>query len=151
MSEHNNDQCSECKGKNLLEFHLFGGYLLCKKNKPQMQSNPLRSFEDPRVDAVYRLVKGRVDLKSLIPTCLEIASEIEQMNELKGPQKLALLQDVLRLAIQDSKLRDEEKSKILTMVDTVVPIAIQAAILASKSPILKKVQATCFSCCTKTV
>ena len=112
-----------------------------------MQTNPLRSFEDPRVDAIYRTVKGRIDLKSIVPTCIEIASEIEQLHGLKGTQKLALLQDVLRLCISDSKLGESEKNIILHTVDTVVPIVVQAAILASKSPIIKQVQATCLGCC----
>lgn len=116
-----------------------------------MQANPLRSVEDPRVDAVYRAVKGRITLSSLVPTCLEIASEIEQLTQLKGAQKLALLQDVLRMAIAESRMGAEEKQDLLTTIDTVVPILIQAAIMASKSPILKQVQATCVGCWTKTV
>ncbi len=116
-----------------------------------MQANPLRSTDDPRIDAIYRAVKGRIDLASLVPTCLEIASEIEQLNQLKGAQKLALLQDVLRLAVRESKLDAEEKKDILTTVDVVVPILVQAAILASKSPILRQVHATCVGCWTKTV
>ena len=117
-----------------------------------MQANPLRSVEDPRVDAVYRAVKGRITLTSLVPTCLEIASEIEQLTQLKGAQKLALLQDVLRMAIAESRMGAEEKQELLTTIDTVVPILIQAAILASTSPILRQAQATCVAWCwTKTV
>lgn len=114
-----------------------------------MQTNPLRSFEDPRVDAIYRLVKGRISLSSIVPTCIEVASEIEQLVGLKGGEKLSLLQDVLRLAISDSKLAKTEKEEVLHTVETIVPIVVQAAILASKSPILKHVQATCVGCWTK--
>ena len=114
-----------------------------------MQTNPLRSFEDPRVDAIYRTVKGRITLTSIVPTCIEIASEIEQLRDLKGSEKLSLLQDVLRLAISDSKLSKIEKEEILHTVETIVPVVVQAAILASKSPILKQVQATCVGCWTK--
>jgi hypothetical protein len=32
---------------------------------------------------------------------------------------------------------------VLVTIDTVVPIAMQAAILASKSPVLGQIQATC--------
>jgi hypothetical protein len=117
-----------------------------------MQANPLRSVEDPRVDAVYRAVRGRITLTSLVPTCLEIASEIEQLTQLKGPQKLALLQDVLRMAIAESRMKAEEKQDLLTTIDTVVPILVQAAILASKSPIVHRVQAACVGWCwTKAV
>jgi len=114
-----------------------------------MQDNPLRSMDDPRVDAIYKAVKGRITLTSLVPTCLEIASEIEQVHQLRGSQKLALLQDVLRIAVRDSDLESEQKKDILAMVDTVVPILVQAAILASKSPILRRVQSTCVGCWTK--
>jgi hypothetical protein len=117
-----------------------------------MQANPLRTVENPRVDGVYRAVKGRINLATLVPTCLEIASEIEQMTQLKGAQKLALLQDVLRTAIADSSLDAREKNTLLCSVDTVVPVLVQAAILASKHPIVQHVQATCVGWCwTKTV
>jgi hypothetical protein len=111
-----------------------------------MQTNPLRSFQDPRVDAIYRAVGGRIDLTSIVPTCIEIASEIEQLHGLKGAQKLELLQDVLRLCISESKIGQGEKDIILRTVDSVVPIVVQAAVLASKSPIVKHVQATCMGC-----
>jgi hypothetical protein len=114
-----------------------------------MQTNPLRSFEDPRVDAIYKAVKGRITVSSIVPSCIEIASEIEQLVGLKGAEKLSILQDVLRLAISESKLTKLEKEEILHTVETVVPIVVQAAILASKSPILKHVQATCVGCWTK--
>lgn len=114
-----------------------------------MQTNPLRSVEDARVDGIYRLVKGRINFVNLIPTCIEVAKEIEQIQGLKGPQKLAMLQDVLRLAVRDSRLSDSEKDATLHVVDTIVPLVVQAAILASKSPIVKHVQDACVGCWTK--
>ncbi len=111
-----------------------------------MQLNPLRSVEDPRVNAIYSLVRGRISLLTIVPTCIEVAQEIEQMSELKGPQKLALLQDVLRMAVAESKHTPEVKEELLHSIETLVPIVVQAAILASKSPILKKVQETCVGC-----
>jgi hypothetical protein len=116
-----------------------------------MQTNPLRTVDDPRVDAIYRAVQGRINPASLVPTCIEIASEIEQLTHLKGSDKLSLLQDVLRLAIRDSSMDAREKTNLLASVDTVVPILVQAAILASKHPIVQHVQATCVGCWTKTV
>jgi hypothetical protein len=59
---------------------------------------------------------------------------------------LALLQDVLRLAVVESKQTLVVKEELLHTIDTIVPIVVQAAILASKSPILKKVQDTCVGC-----
>lgn len=111
-----------------------------------MQSNPLRSVEDPRVNAIYSIVKGRISLLSIVPTCIEVAQEVEQLSGLKGAQKLALLQDVLRLAVAESKQTSVVKEELLHTIDTIVPIVVQAAILASKSPILKKVQETCIGC-----
>ena len=116
------------------------------KEQTAMQQNPLNSIEDGLVKNTYRLLKGQINLKSLVPTCIHIASEIEQLSGLKGPQKLALLQDVLRVAIADSNRTQSEKEQLLIAVEEVVPYAVQAAILASKSPIVKHIQAGCLSC-----
>lgn len=114
-----------------------------------MQTNPLRSVEDPRVNAIYTLVKGKISLLTIVPTCLEVAQEVEQISGLKGKQKLELLQDVLRLAVAESKHTAVVKEELLHSIDTIVPVVVQAAILASKSPIFKKVQETCVGCWTK--
>jgi hypothetical protein len=95
---------------------------------------------------MYSLVKGRVSLLNIVPTCIDVAQEIEQLSGLKGPQKLALLQDVLRLAVAESKHTLVVKEELLHSIDTIVPVVVQAAVLASKSPILKKVQETCVGC-----
>jgi hypothetical protein len=115
-----------------------------------MQQNPLRQCEDARVDAIYSVLKGRISLDNLIPTCIEVAREVEGLTGLKGPQKLEVLQNVLRMAVRDSRKSDEEKESIRRVIDTVIPIAIQAAILASKSPIVAQVQSACVGCWTKT-
>lgn len=114
-----------------------------------MQTNPLRAI-DPRVDAVYRVVKGRVSLDNLVPSCIELAKEIEGIVGMKGPEKLDLLQRVLRQMIADSSKDASEKRTLLVVVDTVVPVVVQAAILASKSPIVAQVQTACVGCWTKT-
>jgi hypothetical protein len=98
------------------------------------------------VNAIYSIVKGRISLLTIVPTCIEVAQEVEQLSGLKGAQKLALLQDVLRLAVAESKQTSVVKEELLHTIDTIVPIVVQAAILASKSPILKKVQETCIGC-----
>jgi hypothetical protein len=104
---------------------------------------------DARVDALYRVVKGRINWDNLIPTCLELAQELEQMTHLRGKERLDLLMKTLKHALKESTLEAEEKEKILFFIDTVVPIAMQAAILASKSPIVNQVASACWGFCTK--
>lgn len=115
-----------------------------------MQSNPLHEKEaalDARVDGIYKALKGRIQLDNIVPTCIEIASEIEGLGGLKGGEKLDLLQKILRQAIKDSDKSKEEKEHILMIVDTVVPIAVQAAILASKHPVVAQVHTAVVGCC----
>lgn len=104
---------------------------------------------DARIDALYRVVKGRINWDNLIPTCLELAQELEQMTHLRGKERLDLLMKTLKHALKESTLEAEEKEKILFFIDTVVPIAMQAAILASKSPIVNQVASACWGFCTK--
>jgi len=113
-------------------------------NKPQMEDVIL----DARVDGLYRVIKGRVQWDNLIPTCLEIAQELEQMQELRGKERLEVLQKTLKFALKDSDLDEEKKDEILGYIDTIVPVAMQAAILASKLPI-RQIQAGCMTCWKK--
>lgn len=101
---------------------------------------------DARVDGLYRVIKGRINWDNLIPTCLEVAQELEQMQELRGRERLDVLQRTLRFALKDSHLPDEKKEEILGYIDTIVPIVMQAAILASKIPI-RQIQAICWKKC----
>jgi len=117
-----------------------------------MQINPIREKEgilDARVDGLYRIIKGRIQWDNIIPTCIEVAKEIEGLTHLKGAEKLDLLQKTLRHALKESDESPEEKERILFVVDTVVPLAMQAAIMASKSPILGQVTTACIGCWTK--
>jgi hypothetical protein len=103
-----------------------------------MQSNPLHETDaqlDAQVDSLYRVIKGRITWDNLIPTCLDLARELEGMTHLRGKERLDLLQKTLRFALKDSNKSAEEKEQILYMIDTVVPLVMQAAILASKVPI----------------
>lgn len=103
-----------------------------------MQTNPLHETDaqlDAQVDGLYRIVKGRIDWDNLIPTCLELARELEGLTHLRGKERLDLLQKTLRFALKDSDKSAEEKERILHTIDTVVPVAMQAATLASKVPI----------------
>lgn len=129
-----------------------------------MQTNPMLeckcaegqckcpSFEkdtamDARVDGIYRVVKGKLNLDNLIPSCLEVAQEIEGIAGLKGKEKLDLLQKVLKQALKESDKTIEEKEQILHTIETVVPMIVQAAILASKHPVAAQVQEALVICC----
>ena len=101
---------------------------------------------DAQIDTLYRSVKGRVDWDNLIPTCLELARELEGLTHLRGKERLDLLQKTLRFALKDSDKSAEEKERILHTIDTVVPIAMQAAVLASKVPIRFQLP-TCWKKC----
>ena len=101
---------------------------------------------DPRADAIYRVVQGRIDFSNIVSTCLEVAREIEQMQGMKGAEKLGLLQSILRAAVRDSKISITEKEERIHIIDTVVPIVVQAVVFASKNPIAKQIQAGCIAC-----
>jgi hypothetical protein len=114
----------------------------------RMQTNPLHEADaqmDAQVDALYRTVKGRINWDNLIPTCLELARELEGLTHLRGKERLELLQKTLRFALKDSDKSAEEKEQILHTIDTVVPMVMQAAVLSSKIPIAAQV----LSCCWK--
>lgn len=134
------------------------------KKQTAMQSNPLHtckcaegeckcpSFEkdtalDARVDGIYRALKGRISLDNLIPSCIEVAKEIENIGQIPGKEKLELLQKVLRQAVKESDKSVEEKEQVLHTIETVVPMVVQAAILASKSPVAAQVQEVLVTCC----
>lgn len=101
---------------------------------------------DAQIDGLYKVIKGRVDWKNPIPVCLELAQELENMTQIKGSQRLELLQKTLKFALTDSELSDEEKKDALAFIDNVLPIAMSAVILASKSPIVAQVQSACCPC-----
>jgi hypothetical protein len=90
---------------------------------------------DVRVDGLYRLVKGRINWDNLVPTVLEVARELQQFPGLKGAEKLDILLKTLKFALKDSSLSAEEKEKTLYVIDTVVPLVVAAAKMASKFPI----------------
>jgi hypothetical protein len=113
-----------------------------------MQTNPLHETDaqlDAQIDALYRTVKGRIDWNNLVPTCLELAKELEGLTHLRGKERLDLLQKTLKFALKDSDKSVEEREAILHTIDTVIPIVMQAAVLSSKAPIL----AQAVSCCWK--
>lgn len=115
-----------------------------------MQPNPLHEKEaalDARVDGIYRVLKGRISTDNLIPSCIEVAKEIENIGNIPGKEKLDLLQKVLKQVVKDSDKSVEEKEQILHTIETIVPMVVQAAILASKSPVVAQVQEALVTCC----
>ena len=104
---------------------------------------------DACVDGIYRVVKGRVQWDNLIPTAIEVAREVEQLRHLRGKEKLDVLLKTLKFALKESDKTPEEKERILQTIDTVVPLVIQAAILASKIPVKAMAQACCSTCWKK--
>ena len=155
MGEDNNDQCPNCQRQYFLEFHLFRNHLLCRKNKPHMETTNPMFTEDARVDAVFRVIHGKINWDNLVPTLLEAAAELESMPGLKGSEKLDLLQKALKHALKLSDKSAVEKESILHTIDTVVPIVMQAAVMSSKTPIVgaavAQVEAACVGCWTKKV
>ena len=112
-----------------------------------MTPNPMRDAElDAQVDALYRTIKGRIQWDNLVPTALEVARELENMTHLKGPQRLDLLQKTLRFAVADSKeIPQDKKDDALVFINTVLPVVMEAAILASKLPI-RAIAHSCWTC-----
>jgi hypothetical protein len=104
---------------------------------------------DSRVNRLHTLFKNRIDWDNLIPTCLAIAQELENIASLRGPEKLKVLQDVLRVSLAEAPLPKEKKEEILHTIETIVPIAVQAAILASKHPIVNQITTSCLTCLKK--
>ncbi len=116
-----------------------------------MQTNPMLAVEDARVDALYRVIKGNINWDNMVPTLIEAGKELEAMPDLKGAEKLDLLQKTLKHALSQTDKSAVEKEQILHYIDTVVPIAMQAVVMASKSPIvgaaIAKVEAVCLRRC----
>ena len=118
-----------------------------------MQTNPLHAEEDARVDAVFRVINGKINWDNLVPSLIEAAAELEAMPGLKGSEKLDLLQKALKHALKQSDKSTEEKERILHTIDTTVPMVMQGVMMASKSPIVgavaAQVQAVCIGCWAK--
>lgn len=114
-----------------------------------MQTYEKEAVLDERVDGLYRVVKGKLRWDNLVPSSIEVAREIEGIQGLKGPEKLALLQKTLRYALKESDKTPTEKEQLLHVIDTILPLVVQAAILASKMPIVGKVETVCIGCCAR--
>jgi len=98
-------------------------------------------------ESLYALIKADINWDNLIPTCLKLGQAIEDVVQLKGSEKLTLLQDTLRYALKESSLSEEKKTEVLSVVDGVVPVIMTAAITASRSPIVKHAVEQVTQCC----
>lgn len=95
---------------------------------------------DP-VQKLYLLIKDEIDWNNLIPVCLKLAQEIQQMTHLRGSEKMELLKAVLNYALDVSKVSN--KKEIQDKINVMVPIIVQTAKVASRFPIVVRT----FSCC----
>lgn len=103
------------------------------------------SLLDARIDTIYRLLRGRIDWANLAPSLVEAAYALEQISDIRGSERLDILQRALKHALKEADMPAEEKERLLFVIDTIVPLMVQSAILASKTPIVSKaLQAGCF-------
>jgi hypothetical protein len=105
----------------------------------------LHALVSDSFDIPTGLSSGLVFAQRIIPAALALAHQVEQMQGLPGPEKLQLVMTTLRYGVQKTtQLSAEDKQKLLGQIDFTIPLVIQAAILASKSPIMKKVTGCCW-------
>ncbi len=102
---------------------------------------------DPRVLNVYDRVKDRIEWKNLVPVCIFAVGEIEQYKELRGPQKLELLQTVLRHAVKQLDKDPLEKEEILHSIESIVPVIAQTAVHVEKH--VQAIVTSCWAICRK--
>jgi hypothetical protein len=94
-----------------------------------------------QVQRLYLLIKDDIDWNNLVPICLRLAQEIQQLTHLRGQEKLELLQSVLNHALDISQV--ENKKEIQEKIQYMVPIVLQTAKVASRFPIVTKVLRCC--------
>ena len=89
------------------------------------------------VDTQVQEIIDALDLKTIdwsnpIPAALKVGQHVETLKELKGADKLKLVQSVLRVLISKSGISEEEQSVARRFVDDVLPPVLRAAVLVSK-------------------
>lgn len=97
------------------------------------------------VEELYKVIRDTIDFDNIVPTVLTLCQRVEQIPDLTGNEKLKLVTLTLRYALGVAPIGIEQKRNIMKRIDTVVPLVVQAAILASKHPIAYKL----FGCCRK--
>lgn len=91
---------------------------------------------------------GDVTAQSFLRLAIRLATEINNVADMKGSMKLAQVQGVLRVALAEPVVREKLSGEVLsvceTMIDTVVPEAITLVVQASRGEIsLKKPTVGC--------
>lgn len=95
------------------------------------------------VEELYKVIGDKVDFENIVPMALTLCQRVEQIPNLTGKEKLELVMATLRYALRVAPIGIEQKRAVMEKLDTIVPLVIQAAILASKHPITHKLLGCC--------
>lgn len=88
---------------------------------------------DARIEEILTALDlQKVDWSNPLKDALKIGQHIETLKELKGTDKLVLLQSTLRVLLSRSGISQEEQTVARRFVDDVLPLVISAAVLVSK-------------------
>jgi hypothetical protein len=113
---------------------------------PPVETASMPEKVDIYVRRLYVIIKDRVNLQDLLPTAIELVREIEKIKEIDGKEKLELLLDTLRYAVMASTVGSDEKNAALFVIKNVIPIAVRAMIIGSKSPLVAQIEAGVVGC-----
>lgn len=78
---------------------------------------------------------SKVDWSKPLPYALKVSAHLSTLKELKGPEKMKLLQDVLTKAISTAEISEEARIAAGRFVADVLPIAVEAALAVSKGEV----------------
>lgn len=106
-------------------------------------------MSEAHIHRLLVLFNSAVDWDNLVPSCLAIAQELENDSKLTGAEKLATLQEVLRVLLKKAEMPEDKKEDIARHIGMTVPIVMKAAMLASKAPIVNQAVKTCWTCLKK--
>lgn len=101
---------------------------------------------DIYVRRLHAIIKDRVNFQDLLPTAIELVHEIEKIEDIRGKEKMDLLEDTLRYAVMASGVGTDEKNAALFVIKNVIPIAVRAMIIGSKHPLVSKIKDEVVGC-----
>jgi hypothetical protein len=104
---------------------------------------PVNINRTMNVEELYKVISDKVDFENIVPMAITLCQRVEQIPNLSGKEKLDLVMGTLRYALRVAPVGLEQKREIMEKLDTIVPLVIQAAILASKHPIVHKLMGCC--------
>lgn len=88
------------------------------------------------VDELLKLFDpSKVDWSSPLPYALKLSAHLSTLKDLKGPEKMKLLQEVLTKAISTAEISEEARTAALRFVADILPMAVQAALAVSKGEV----------------